>query len=213
MAFGTCFFKGSISDGVTQTKLEDRSHSTNAKNTLDIKRNLRFSTWSGAYCGAVQHFVYNVLYLRLFPGIHLSSKLAATTVDTLIHGPLVYLPTYYVCKSLLTGGSATDGLTEYSGNLWDIVTAYWKVWCPTVLITMTVMPMEFRILFISGVSLFWLMLLSYKAPMIEHDRDTIDASESIQTTTGMDVVALDNTSRAQPNYNIQNTPDYTQNVQ
>ena len=156
-----------------------------------------------------QHFVYNVLYLRLFPGTHLLSRLSATTADTLIHGPLVYLPTYYVCKSLLTGGTAKEGLNEYSGNLWDIVTAYWKVWCPTVLITMTVMPMEFRILFISGVSLFWLMLLSYKAPMIDHQGDSIP--DALQTSGDMEIVSPESTYT--PNHNIHNAPDFNQNVQ
>merc|ERR550525_715988 len=139
---------------------------------VDIKRNLRFAAWSGAYCGSIQHFVYNVLYLRMFPSTHIASRLLCTSFDTLVHGPWVYLPTYYVCKSLLTGGNAKDGLTEFTGNWWDIVTAYWKVWFPTVLITMTVIPMQFQILFISGVSLFWLMLLSYKAPMTDRTDST-----------------------------------------
>lgn len=164
MAFGTCFIKGSISDGVTQTKIEKRS----ADKGVDLKRNVRFAAWSGAYCGSIQHFVYNVLYLRMFPSTHIASRLLCTSFDTLVHGPWVYLPTYYVCKSLLTGGKAKDGLAEFTDNWWDIVTAYWKVWFPSVLITMTVIPMQFRILFISGVSLFWLMLLSYKAPMVDH---------------------------------------------
>jgi len=168
MAFGTCFVKGSLADGVTQTKIEEPR---NGARKFNMKRNVRFATWSGAYCGGVQHFVYNVLYSRLFPGTHLAHRVSATLVDTAIHGPMIYLPTYYISKSYLTGGTATDGLNEYSGNLRDIVISYWKVWCPTVLVTMTIMPMEFRILFISGVSLFWLMLLSYKAPMVDHAAD------------------------------------------
>merc|ERR1719397_1039324 len=103
MAFATCFCKGSLSDSVTQTKIEDRKKGAK---TFDLKRNWRFATWSGAYCGSVQHFVYNVLYLRLFPGTQLLSRIGATTFDTMVHGPMVYLPTYFVCKSLLTGGTA-----------------------------------------------------------------------------------------------------------
>lgn len=41
--------------------------------------------------------------------------------------------------------------------------------------------------------------------MIDHDRETIDVSESIPTATGMDVASLESTARTQRSYDVQKT--------
>merc|ERR1712228_157156 len=164
LAFATCFIKGSASDGIAQTKLENAA-------TMDWKRNTRFATWSAGYCGMFQHWIYNILYARLFPSASVMSRIACTACDCSIHGPLVYLPTYYVCKSLMTGGSAKDGFDEWWINKWDISKAYWKVWIPTVFVMMFFIPFEFRVLTLSVVSLFWLVIVSYMAPMVDNEKN------------------------------------------
>ena len=172
MAFGTCFIKGNISDGITQRKLENPSDENRDNDRfLDYKRNIRFAIWSGVYCGSIQHWIYNVLYAKIFPGTSIMSRLICTTFDCTIHGPCVYMPSYYVSKSLMTGGNAKVGLNEYRDNAWEILMTYWKVWVPTVFGVMFFVPPEFRVLAIGGVSLFWLILLSYVAPMVDINND------------------------------------------
>mmetsp|Transcript_5969 Transcript_5969/g.9508 ORF Transcript_5969/g.9508 Transcript_5969/m.9508 type:complete len:197 (-) Transcript_5969:23-613(-) len=168
MAFSTCLLKGSISDSFTQTKLEQNEQ-------FDFKRNSRFAIWSASYCGCVQHFLYNVLYPRMFPSVGWIATICAVAVDTGLHGPLCYLPVYYMSKSVMTGGTVKNGWQEYFENKWSILTAYWKVWTPTVIVMMRWIPPELRVLTLSGVSLFWLVLLSYIAPMT--DRTPQDESQ------------------------------------
>ena len=170
MAFGTCFVKGSISDGITQTKLEKQCDDNNNA-ILDYKRNMRFATWSGAYCGCIQHWVYNIFYGRLFPGTSILSRALCTAFDCTIHAPMFYFPSYYISKSLMTGGTANDGLNEYINNKWDILIPYWRIWIPTIFAVMFFIPFEFRVITIGLVSLFWLILLSYMVPMKDKDED------------------------------------------
>lgn len=167
MAFGTCFIKGGMSDAFTQRQLEGIPADNDQ--FLDYKRNARFATWSGAYCGCVQHWVYNVAYAYLFPGTSVMSRLICTAFDCTFHGPMVYIPCYYVSKSLMTGGTAKEGWNEFWDNKWETLRAYWKVWCPTVFVVMFFIPPEFRVLLIGAVSLFWLVVLSYIAPMVDQE--------------------------------------------
>ena len=166
MAFGTCVCKGSISDNITQTKLEQNSKS---QNEFDWKRNVRFSVWSGLYCGSFQHLVYNVFYSRLFPVITPMNRIAVTIVDCFGHVPFVAMPNYYIFRSLILGGSAVDGVYDYWNEKWNVLSAYWKLWIPAMFCIMSFVPYEFRILSIGVVSIVWLAILSYLAPMIDSD--------------------------------------------
>ena len=62
-----------------------------------------------------------------------------------------------------------EGFDEYRNNIWNILTPYWKVWCPSIFLIMFFLPPQFRVLAIAGVSLFWLILLSYMSPMVEEN--------------------------------------------
>eukprot|EP01083_Nonionella_stella_P160891 526304_1 len=158
MAFATCFIKGSVSDGITQTKLENTEK-------MDSKRNTRFAVWSGMYCGCVQHVIYNILYQRLFPVVTPLNRVAVTMMDCFIHVPLLFFPIYYVFRSLIFGGSLADGLNEYWNEKWNVLPAYWKLWLPSMFCIMSFVPIEFRIFAIGSVSVIWLIIMSYLVPM------------------------------------------------
>ena len=159
MAFSTCLLKGSVSDGISQKSLEKAER-------LDFARNARFSVWSGAYCGAVQHWIYNVLYARLFPGSSALSKVCATVFDGAVHAPFFYLPSYFTAKSWMTGGSLREGWDEYLRTKWNVLPAYYKVWTPATFGILFFVPPHFRVLALSAISLFWLVILSFKVPMV-----------------------------------------------
>ena len=167
LAFATCFFKGSLSDSITQTKIEQNSD-------FDWKRNGRFAVFSGAYCGSVQHFIYNVFYQRLFPVITPWNRIGVTLIDCFGHVPCVFFPNYYMFRSLILGGSPVDGLSNYWNEKWAVLSAYWKLWIPAMFCIMSFVPYEFRILSIGGVSIVWLAILSYLAPMIEQNQLPVD---------------------------------------
>ena len=67
IAFLTCYIKGTIADSITQS-VEVKMHTTQHMNPkfdkFDILRNIRFSLYSGIYCGSIQHFIYNIFYRK-----------------------------------------------------------------------------------------------------------------------------------------------------
>ena len=156
LAFATCWIKGSASDAVSQKVIEQRE-------TLDLRRNLTFATFSGAYLGIGQHMVYNVAFTRLLgSGTDLLTGFKKVVADSAVHVPLIYLPLYYPFETVALGkGTVVDGLRRYRADAYDVLTTYWSTWPVVHLISFTAMPPELRISFVACVSFVWLVYLSW----------------------------------------------------
>lgn len=159
-AFVTCAIKGALADLLIQTVVEKRE-------ILDWKRNAVFSFYGGYYCGWWQHFLYNIVYLRLFgPSTALSNALRKVAFDSIVHVPFIIFPVYYAYLSLTIGGqkhgdTVEEGLRMYRDELFDINKRYFSVWIPANLLVFTVVPTHFRIGFIASTSFAWLSLVSF----------------------------------------------------
>merc|ERR1712087_971246 len=73
---------------------------------------------------------------------------------------------YFTAKSWMTGGSVRDGWDEYMRTKWSVLPAYYKVWTPATFAILFFVPFQFRVLVLSVISLFWLIVLSFKVPMV-----------------------------------------------
>lgn len=155
-AFATCWVKGSASDAVSQKIIEQ-------KESLDVRRNLAFATFSGAYLGIGQHMVYNVAFTRILgSGTDLFTGVTKVVADSTVHVPLIYLPLYYPFETVALGkGSVADGLQRYRADAYDVLTTYWSTWPLVHLVSFTVIPQELRISFVACVSFVWLVYLSW----------------------------------------------------
>ena len=157
-AFATCFVKGSASDAVAQ-HLEDEP--------FDAPRNFAFATFSGAYLGIGQHFVYNIAFTRAFgAGRDWATAAKKVAADSFAHVPLVYLPLYYPFKQIALGDGpygerAADGLRRYADDAPVVLTTYWKTWPAVHFVSFSVLPPELRIGFVASASFLWLIFLSY----------------------------------------------------
>jgi len=155
VAFATCWVKGCASDLVTQKIVE-------GKDKLDVRRNLAFATFSGAYLGCGQHVIYNVLFTRLFGAGHdLATALKKVIADGLWHVPMLYLPLYYAFEDTILRGGPMDGMKRYSKEWLDCVKPYWSMWTFFHLFNFSFTPPELRIGLIACVSFVWLIVLSY----------------------------------------------------
>lgn len=154
-AFGVTFCKGSASDAVAQTALNDES--------FDWRRNVSFALFSGAYLGVGQHYVYNVAFpFFLGAGRDMLTASRKVLADALVHVPLVYLPLYYPFETVATGqGTLEDGLRRYRDDAPRVLSTYWMTWPPVHFFSFTVLPSELRITFVAGISFLWLIFLSY----------------------------------------------------
>jgi len=169
VAFTTCVAKGAASDSIAQLQFEKKPR-------LDVRRTLAFALFSGAYLGLGQHFVYNVLFTRLF-GSSTGARTALKKVlaDALVHVPCVYLPLYYPFETVALGkGSVRDGLARYAEDAPSVLMTYWCTWPAVHALNFSVVPQELRIAFVASVSFFWLIYLSYAShkedPSSQHQK-------------------------------------------
>jgi len=132
------------------------------KDRVDLKRNFAFATFSGAYLGCGQHYIFNVVMTHLFgQGRDLKTALKKTAAEVLCHEPLVCLPLYYAFEDTVLGVGAMNGLTRYSTEWLDCMKPYWGIWTFIHLFNFSITPPELRIGLVSCVSFVWLIILSY----------------------------------------------------
>ena len=132
-SFVTCCLKGALADIVAQTAQLEGSSRRREGSTQQVaaaadpaeyspRRTALFALWSGAYCGSAQHYIFNVLFSRVFgAGTSVGVALSKACADSFVATPLLGIPIYYACKPLIEGGggSPLDGLQEYSSIFRD----------------------------------------------------------------------------------------------
>ena len=151
-------FKASASDLISQ-----KSAAVKERSPINLRQNLAFFLYGGAYLGMFQEFLYNGIYPRLFGvGSGPITVIQKVAFDMLIHSPFLCLPMAYIIKALVFQQSFMDGIKRYIHDVKSngLLTKCWQVWCPVQFMTFTIVPTQFRITFIACVSFFWLMILS-----------------------------------------------------
>jgi len=152
--------QGGASDTLAQFKIE-RAES------WDVLRTVKFASFSGLQTGCIQHFFYNVVFTRAFgPQRTMLVAVRKTLAECLGYIPFVYMPNYFMLKSVFNGGSLSEGLGDYVAEISGIMPKYWMIWTPVNLLVFgpLVQP-QFRIACVAAVSFCWSALLSYLQPM------------------------------------------------
>ena len=70
------------------------------------------------------------------------------------------LAVFYVWTSVTEGKSFVEGFDRAKNNLWPTLMLNWPVWCTVQLVTFSVIPLQFRVGFVSFVQVFWSAVLS-----------------------------------------------------
>jgi hypothetical protein len=164
-------------DLLTQTAAEGKS-----LGEVDWKRNGIFVVFGFAYLGGFQYWLMVTKYRQWFPTMDRFAKLSIAgklkdtagildaikmvVFDITVHLPMIYFPCYYSVKEFVSGSSwnpldwVTDGVTSYSTNLKDDLTAMIKLWGPSDCIQF-VLPLHIRMPFRHLVSFFWTAYVSF----------------------------------------------------
>mmetsp|Transcript_14120 Transcript_14120/g.21557 ORF Transcript_14120/g.21557 Transcript_14120/m.21557 type:complete len:257 (-) Transcript_14120:1174-1944(-) len=164
-------------DLMSQTVAEGKSF-----DEIDWKRNGIFVVFGFVYLGGFQYWLMVNKFRQWFPTMDkfsklpLSEKLKDTAgildaikmvvFDITIHLPLIYFPTYYTVKEFVSGSSwsptdwIVDGVTKYSINMKDDLTAMVRLWGPSDCIQF-VLPVHVRMPFRHLVSFFWTAYVSF----------------------------------------------------
>lgn len=179
--------KTSAADLVVQVVAEKKKF-----NEIDWKRNGIFVVFGFAYLGGFQWWLMVTKYRQWFPTMDRFAKLsfagklkdtagmidAAKMVvfDVVVHLPMIYFPTYYTVKEFVSMKSynpvdwAKDGLTKYSENMKEDLTAMIKLWGPSDCVQF-VLPLHIRMPFRHLVSFFWTAYVSFTRGHIEEDKE------------------------------------------
>jgi hypothetical protein len=149
---------------------------------VDWKRNGIFVVFGFAYLGGFQYWLMVNKYRQWFPTMDRFAKLPfreklgdvpgmldagkMVLFDIVVHLPMLYFPTYYTVKELVYGATwnpldwVKDGVTNYSRNLKEDLTAMVQLWGPSDCVQF-VLPVHIRMPFRHVVSFFWTAYVSF----------------------------------------------------
>ncbi|GAX19032.1 hypothetical protein FisN_8Hh255 [Fistulifera solaris] len=175
--------KTSAADLVVQTVAEGKQLSE-----VDWRRNGIFVVFGFVYLGGFQYWLMVTQYRRWFPTMDKFAKMslidkfkypagmldAAKMVlfDVIVHLPMMYFPTYYMVKEFVGGSSwnpvdwAHDGITKYSKNMKEDLTAMIQLWGPSDCVQF-ILPVHIRMPFRHIVSFFWTAYVSFTRGQIK----------------------------------------------
>lgn len=181
--------KGVGADAITQLVVEGRALRSDGQATgersragrcdggaarhgaYDWRRTAALATFSGLYCGCFFHWMYSVLFPRIWPVVAVAQRrppwrvvLSQVCLDNGFFSPCLYLPFFYVtdgavCRSEWPAAS----LSRYASEFKEVFGTLLSVWVPAGLVNFTFMPVWFRASFNSMVSFAYLVVLSAQA--------------------------------------------------
>jgi protein Mpv17 len=187
-AFVTCSLKAGTADFFAQSRPQLLNNGADnadadeeciidnplpAKESLDLARNAAFIVYGGIYQGLFQEYLYGTLFPIWFGDDgSLHTVVASVMVDQFFFAPVTCLPCAYIIKSFIMNddelslqtGQATvqRALDKYIEDVTrrGLLFKFWALWIPVQTLTFSVIPGQYRILFIACVSFFWMFILS-----------------------------------------------------
>lgn len=182
--------KTSGADILCQTVAERKSF-----DEIDWKRNGIFVVFGFAYLGGFQYWLMINKYRQWFPTMDRFAKLPfaekfkdtaglldagkMVLFDVIVHLPMMYFPTYYTVREFVGGESwnpadwVKDGVTKYTNNMKEDLTAMIKLWGPSDCVQF-VLPLHIRLPFRHLVSFFWTAYVSFTRGAMEEDTKNSD---------------------------------------
>ena len=148
LQLGVATAKTSAADAMVQVVVEKKT-----LEDIDYRRNAIFVVFGFAYLGGFQYWLMVNKFGKWFPTRARFSKLTLAekvkdtagmldalkmvAFDVFVHLPLIYFPSYYTCKEIVTSSSwnpldwVVDGCSKYWANKEDDLTAMIKLWGPS----------------------------------------------------------------------------------
>lgn len=161
-------FKGILADQCVQRFVENRTGSS-----VDYRRTLFFANFGWLYVGIGQYMIFN----RAFPYVikRIETKLhmkmskvkqatTMTLMDSCMHLPLIYLPSFYVSKEVFANSLSLKtikrGLTTWENNLVKDCSLQAAIFIPIQGFNFYWNPKHLRVPFIVAAGFIWMIVLS-----------------------------------------------------
>ncbi|XP_052774618.1 mpv17-like protein 2 [Mya arenaria] len=121
----------------------------------------------GFLFGPVSHGWYKVLD-RFLPGTALRTVVRKILADQLVAGPF-FCSAFFMGMSLLEGKTVKQGFDEVKSNFITVYMIDWCVWPPAQFINFFFLPPQFRVVYVSTITLLWNCFLSWMKHREHHD--------------------------------------------
>lgn len=165
---------------VIQQRLEI---SQNKDKVFDKERSVRMGL-VGLSQGPPHHYWY--LYLdKWIPGKTAAVVCKKILADQIFAAPFFAI-TFIYGASLLEGKTLGSCWTEFKTKFPTIYLFDWFIWPPTQAVNFAIVPSQYRVLYVNGVTVLWDVFLSY----IKHKPDTETDSDTINTAAQATIVEL-----------------------
>lgn len=128
--------------------------------SIDCGRVARVTSHSTLFVGPGLHFWYPILESRL-PGTAWPRVFAKVFFDQAIFAPAV-VSSFFVWVNLLEGRPWAAIVRKFKDDFAETMKANYVLWPAANVINYKFMPIDLRILFISGVALVWNVYLSHQ---------------------------------------------------
>lgn len=131
----------------------------NLTKNYNFKRTLKQATF-GFFMTPYLHLNYNIIIPYLFPGSGLKNLVKSVIYNQIVHSMFCTL-VFFTYIDVLNGENVKKGFFNAVYKLPYTVTANLKCWVPAQMINLSIMPLEYRVLFTNFVSILWSCYLSY----------------------------------------------------
>lgn len=125
----------------------------------NLKRTLKQATF-GFFISPYLHLNYNIIIPFLFPGSGVKNLVKSVAYNQSIHSMFCTL-VFFTYIDVLNGVEFKKSISNAAYKLPFTVIANLKVWVPAQMINLSIMPLEYRVLFTNMVSIIWSCFLSY----------------------------------------------------
>lgn len=144
----------SLSDIIAQTLI--------LRSSYNWKRTACMALLGGLWNGPSTHF-WQKLMERLFPGkSDPATVLRKTCIDQLTFGPLCTIVFMGYTSLVLDGRGWAGTKQRLAADYWGNQRNGWRLWPVASLLSYQFVPLQFRVLFLNSVSLFWSTFLLWK---------------------------------------------------
>lgn len=131
---------------------------TNDGGNLDMRRLARFALFGGLFAGPAGHYWFGLLDSAVRAG-GMRGAVMKMTADQLMFSPFL-LAGFFGMMALMEGKSRKAAKQEVVGKLPSTLTTAWKIWPIINLVNFGLVPAPMRVLFVNGLSVFWISFLS-----------------------------------------------------
>jgi len=129
----------------------------------DFRRTIKLALYGLLWSGPVVHYWQNFLQ-RLFQGkADLNTAVKKVVLDQLTIGPILNLAFMTYTSVVVNGIPPAIAFNAIVNNYPGAQIQGWKVWPIASLINYRFIPLQFRVLFINVIALFWSIFLILKA--------------------------------------------------